>query len=259
MSLAGKYVVVTRARNQASELKEKLEQYGAKTIEFPVIAVVASTNDQEIAQILASLDNYQWILFTSANAAQFFFARMEQYNLTRNSVTARIAAVGPKTARAVENLGGQVDVVAENYRAEGLALALKPHLQAGARVLLPRANIARPSLPQELISWGANVTELTIYDTVKVTANVEKIVEQFVNREIHAVTFTSSSTVQNFCESLPIHRLPELLTGVKIASIGPVTAETARHYGLHVDIIASDYTIDGLVVSLQTLFKEEEE
>jgi uroporphyrinogen-III synthase len=245
--MRGKTVLITRSRDQASELRIKIEQMGGSVIEFPVIQTIPPQDKGPLDQVLRELTTFDWILFTSANGVSFFFQRMEELQITLANVQVKIGAVGPKTAQALAKKGVEVAVTAADFKAEGLLAALEGRLCSGDRILLPRANIARETLPVSLKEWGMNVVEVTAYETVPATEGVEKVVHDLKEGSIHFITFTSSSTVQNFVKALSKEALPELLVNVKIVCIGPITAETALKLGLHVSGVAEEYTIDGLV------------
>lgn len=250
--LFGKRVLVTRARSQASELSEQINELGGEAYEFPLIKMVEPQALPQLDTELKQLSSYDWVMFTSPNGVQFFFKRLRELKIDIRTLTGKIAAVGPKTASMLEERGLTVDVLPGEFLAEGLVESLKSELQPGSKVLLPRADIARETLPRELRTLGMEVTEVDTYDTVIDAQNIGETVSLLEEKAIHIITFTSSSTVKNFVEALKEYDLNELLQGVKIACIGPITADTAKRAGLQVDIMASEYTIEGLVNSLIT-------
>ncbi|GAA4704942.1 uroporphyrinogen-III C-methyltransferase [Brevibacillus fulvus] len=244
--LFGKRVLVTRARSQASELSEQIAELGGEPIEFPLIKMVPPKRQEELDQALRNLSQFDWVMFTSTNGVAFFFKRLRELKLDIRQLRAKIAAVGPKTAAALEEKGLVVEVLPGQFRAEGLLDSLRDQLHAGEKVLLPRADIARETLPRELTRLGLEVTEVDTYDTEIDAENAEETLELLRQGAIQIITFTSSSTVKNFVQALGEQNL-ELLKGVKIACIGPITAETANALGLTVDAVAKDYTIQGLI------------
>jgi uroporphyrinogen-III synthase len=251
--MKGKTVLITRARDQASELKVKIEQKGGLVIEFPVIQTIPPRDMEPLDQALRELASFNWILFTSVNGVAYFFQRMEELNISLSNVQAKIGAVGPKTAQAIQQRGIDVAVTAADFKAEGLLETLQGKLRSSDKILLPRANIARETLPIYLKEWGMKVVEVSAYETIPATEGVEKIVNALKKGLIDFITFTSSSTVQNFVKALSKESLQELLTDIKIVCIGPITAETAVKLGLNVSSVAKEYTIDGLVNSLTQL------
>ena len=244
--LLGKHILVTRARAQASALTEKLTALGAACVETPVIRIVPPADGYAaLDAAIGELHTYHWLIFTSVNGVEHFFARLHHVGRdTRALGYAKVAAIGSATAKALHSYGIDADLVPEEFRAEAVVEALKPILPPRARILLPRAQEARDVLPESLREHGATVDVTPAYETVPELSGGEKLAERLRNGEIDFVTFTSSSTVKNL-----VHQLGNItpLQQVKIACIGPVTAETARSFALEPDIIAENYTIDGLV------------
>lgn len=251
--LFGRRVLVTRSREQASALCAAVEELGGEPIEFPVIQIEEPPDYAPLDRAIARLGHYQWIIFTSANGVRYFFRRLwEQGGDVRDLQGINIAAIGPQTRAAVEGLGIRVTYVPEEYRAEAVVEGLRASLSAGQAVLLPRADIARDVLSRELRQMGLEVDEVTAYCTVAGARNAEPMREMLLAGQIDYITFTSSSTVRNFVQALGEPDLPGLLQSrpVKVAAIGPVTAQTARELGLPVHIQAAKYTIDGLLQAL---------
>ncbi|MGD8188779.1 uroporphyrinogen-III C-methyltransferase [Brevibacillus ginsengisoli] len=245
--LFGKRILVTRARSQASDLSERIAELGGEAYEFPLVKMMPPRESQPLDEALHDLGSYDWVMFTSMNGVAFFFKRMRELKVDIRTMKAKIAAVGPKTAESLEEKGLTVSVLPGEYHAEGLLNSLQGQLKAGEKVLLPRADIARKTLPKELSNLGLEVTEVDTYDTVIDAGNVEETIELLQDKAIQIITFTSSSTVKNFVQAMQGQNLSQLLDGVQIACIGPITADTARSLGLNVDLVANDSTIQGLV------------
>lgn len=243
----GKRILVTRARSQASELSEQIAELGGEPIEFPLVKMVPPHDSKPLDDALRQLGSFDWVMFTSANGVAFFFKRLRELGVDIRSMRAKIAAVGPKTAAVLEEKGLTVEVLPGEFRAEGLLDTLQGQLKPGERVLLPRADIARETLPKALRELGLDVTEADTYDTLIDAENIAETLELLTEGAIHIITFTSSSTVKNFVQAMQGHDLSQLLSRVKIACIGPLTADTARNLGLSVDWVATDYTIQGLL------------
>ncbi|TCP54769.1 uroporphyrinogen-III synthase [Tumebacillus sp. BK434] len=251
----GKRIVVTRSRSQASELSRMIEELGGIPVEFPVIRTDWPDDLEPLDRALSRLGEFDWIILTSVTGVEMFFERMKQTkHVLPPDARARFAAVGSKTAAAIERHGVPVAVTAEEFVAEGLLRALDDQVQPGQQVLFPRANIARKLLPDAMRAKGCLVTEVDAYQTLAVTDEVPALVRAFQANEIHAVTFTSSSTVNNFLAALQGHDCQSLLQGVVLAAIGPITQETAERHGLTVDVTADTYTIPGLVEALDRFF-----
>ncbi|MGO0060191.1 uroporphyrinogen-III C-methyltransferase [Brevibacillus fluminis] len=245
--LFGKRILVTRARSQASELSEQIAELGGEPFEFPLVKMVSPEDSKPLDDAIHQLGSFDWVMFTSANGVAFFFKRLRELGVDIRTMRAKIAAVGPKTAAVLEEKGLTVEVLPGEFRAEGLLDTLQGQLKPGERVLLPRADIARETLPKALRELGLDVTEADTYDTLIDAENIAETLELLQEGAIHIITFTSSSTVKNFVQAMQGHDLTQLLSGVKIACIGPITADTARSLGLAVDWVATDYTIQGLL------------
>ncbi|MBF1682457.1 MAG: uroporphyrinogen-III C-methyltransferase [Selenomonas artemidis] len=247
--LFGKRILVTRARVQASALTEKLTALGAACIEAPVIRIAPPADGYAVLDgAIAELNAYQWLIFTSVNGVEHFFARLHAAGKdTRALGYARVAAIGAATSAALRAFGIRADLVPPEFRAEAVAEELRPLLPPRARILLPRAQEARDVLPDTLRAHGATVDVVAAYETVPEIEDAA-IAQRLASGEIDMVTFTSSSTVKNLVKMLG-NITP--LQQVKIACIGPVTADTARSFALEPDIVAKEYTIDGLVRSIK--------
>ncbi len=251
--LWGKRIVVTRAREQASVLTERLRELGAEPIEYPVIGFAPPEDLRPLDDSVANLGRYDWVIFTSANGVRYFVERLTAARQTSSALRdIRIGAIGPATAAAALAAGLQASFVPDEFVAEAVVAQIGE--VAGRRILLPRADIAREALVAGLEAKGAVVDQVVAYRTVLGEPGVD-VVRMLRDRAIDVVTFTSSSTVKNFFVRLQESGLlPDevrrLLDGVTIATIGPITAGTARDYGLKVAIEAEQYTIPGLVAAL---------
>lgn len=254
--LFGKRILVTRARSQSSELTEMIDALGGESIEFPVIRLVEPRHGDIFNEALQHISNYNWVIFTSVNGVKYFFDRIRKQKIDiRQMANARLAAIGPKTAIALEEKGLLVESIPEEYKAEALIEHLRPLVKENEKILLPRADIAREVLAVELREMGCDVTEVDAYDTKIDATNAHEIVKMLQRQQIHVITFTSSSTVRNFIHALRLATtdMETVLQHTQIACIGPITAKTAESLGLKVDVVAKEYTIDGLVQAVQTL------
>lgn len=253
--LFGKTVVVTRTRQQASDLVARLSALGAECLECPTIKVVAPDDETPLDRAIASLEHYDWVVFTSVNGVNFFFDRVfQQGRDVRALGGVRTAAIGPATAGRLLDFGFRSDIIPESYVAESVIEAFQGEQMKGMQVLLPRAKEARPILPVELEKMGAQVDEVAAYQTKKVSEGMDELVERLGNGTVDMVTFTSSSTVKNFKAALPPDKFEVLMNGVKTACIGPITARTAAEVGLSVDVEAAEYTIPGLCDAILAYF-----
>jgi uroporphyrinogen III methyltransferase/synthase len=253
--LMGRSIVVTRAREQASELVKRLSDLGAECIECPTIKTAPPEDIKPLDTALDHLSSYAWLIFTSVNGVNFFFNRLFEKNKDVRALNhVQTAVIGPATAERLFDFGFKSDIVPESYRAESVVKAFAKEDIAGKKILLPRAKEARPVLPLELTRMGAVVDEVTAYCTKAVKENADVIIERLKERTIDMITFTSSSTVKNFRALLPPEGLDNLIQGVTVAGIGPITADTARNLGFDVHIVAESYTIDGLCEAIQQYY-----
>lgn len=235
--LLNRRVLITRATNQAGSFRARLEALGAKVIEFPVIAVFPPEDARPLERAAAAASSYDWIVFTSANAADVFLPRVKRGGEWR----ARICAVGPATKAAVEAHGLTVAMVPEAFVGEGIAAAFAGHDLSNRRVLLPRAAVARDVVPDALRSLGAKVDVVEAYRT-----GLPEPAPVLPAGPVDWVTFTSSSTVKNF---LALGG-GALLSGAKVASIGPVTSDTLRMHSVRIDAEAAESTTDALASAM---------
>ena len=251
--LFGRGVVITRPEAQTEEFLDLLHSEGARTYLFPTIKIAPPANFSGLDQAVGNMDAYDWLIFTSANAVRFFFQRLqESAKDLRDLKGIRICAIGPTTAREVEKHGINVDLVPDVFTSEGILDAFKKQDMAGKSVLIPRAEKARDALPQGLMQAGARVDGVTAYRTApsgRKKAELDGLMKEGL---VDVITFTSPSTVENFIKIMGADYL--LPPKVKIACIGPVTAEATRKAGLNVDILQERYTVPALVQRLVQYF-----
>lgn len=279
--LQGQRILVTRTREQASFLSERLRELGAIPIEFPTIKIVPPSDWSALDSTLKRLYTdaatgesayYNWLVFTSVNGVTICLERLRTLGYNPGDIRhVRIATIGPATAAALTRYGLSADLVPDEYIAEGVIGALLADAQrrgvalAGQRVLLARAAEARKVLVTELQREGALVDEVAAYSTLPVAADDERgreVLRLLREQQLDILTFTSSSTVRNFvnwlksCEQDATVALMDLVIhSTRIASIGPITSQTARELGLPVTIEAEEFTINGLV---QAICRQEE-
>ena len=248
--LFGQTVAVTRTRQQASDLSEKLTGLGAHVIDAPTIELRPPDEWSGVDEALRSAGRFDWVVFTSANGVAFTRQRLFDLGLDARALgPAKVAAIGDATAAAVRRqLCLNVDLCPGSFVAEALADALKQadHV-AGRRFLLLRADIARPVLRERLQKDGAaEVRDVAIYETRPAAALPQALLDALKAGELNWVTFTSSSTARNFAALLGSDYAEEL-RGVKLASIGPVTTQTLYELGLEPAVEAAIFNVDGLI------------
>ncbi|WP_394766742.1 uroporphyrinogen-III synthase [uncultured Paludibaculum sp.] len=233
---------MTRARSQAGTLSSKLRALGADVIELPVIDFVP------VEFAAPAYRTYDWAIFTSVNGVEFFFDKVKP------ELGPKLCAIGSATAAALRERGLEPSVIPDEYVAESVVAALSGEGLAGQRVLLPRAAVGRDVIPDELTKLGAHVDVLPVYQTI-VPADLAQQAQQVLGAvKPDWITVTSSSTVKNLLAAAG----PELVSAIKLASIGPVTSEVARRHGLSVTVEASPSTIEALLEAMQSWVTQHE-
>jgi uroporphyrinogen III methyltransferase/synthase len=257
--LFGKRVLVTRAREQAGGAAALLRERGADPVVVPTIEIHPPSDPSAmIDAVHAMSERYDWVVLTSANGVDRLWAEMRRQGRDARAFGhAKIAAVGPGTAAALERCGVTADVIAKEHRGEALAAEVLTAMGRGPdarRVLLARAEVARDVVPDALRAAGCEVDVVSVYKTRSPPRPLlEALSSLLEGGEIDAVTFTSSSTVEHLCDALEA-RAVALLARTTVASIGPITTETAKKRGLRVDVTAAEYTLPGLVSALEKHF-----
>jgi uroporphyrinogen III methyltransferase/synthase len=247
--LFGKRILITRAKEQALELSQLLARLGAETIECPTIQIAPPSDWKAVDQAIANLGQFQWLIFTSVNGVIPFMERLRHHGFDARMLAGlTICCIGPRTAQELARHGLRADIVPDEFQAEGVIRALSARGVRGQRILIPRAAVAREILPEQLRAMGAEVQVVTAYRTVLPGTDREGFKERFRRQEVDIITFTSSSTVRNFKALFDSQdEMHKLLGQTVIACIGPITAQTAREYGLTVTIIPAENTIPALV------------
>jgi uroporphyrinogen III methyltransferase/synthase len=259
--LAGRTVVITRARAQAAEFATLLEGYGARVVACPTIEIVEPETYALLDQALDNLYGYDWLIFTSANGVDFFLRRLAALGRDTSELDeVRVCAIGTATAERLTTAHVHVDLVPEQFKAEGVFAALEAYLGGRAQfdrlnVLIPRAEVARDFLPLALADAGARVDTVPAYRTVTPQKNDRAKVEALiVGGAVDCVTFTSSSTVANFAQLFDTNDLRVLLAGIRVACIGDITARTAAEYGLKTDIQPAEFTVPAMAKAIAGYF-----
>ncbi len=254
LPLFGKRVLVTRAEHQIKELSRLLLQRGAVPVEMPVIKIGPPVNWKELDRAITNLKSCDWVIFTSVNAVEIFWERLQVKKLdARQFDGTKIVAIGPATAGALEARGLRPDYVPKTYTSRSLLTGLKKQDVAGRRILLPRADIAGTELNDGLIKLGGKVHQVTAYRTATVTRPLSQAKQMLLNGEIDVITFTSASTVNSLVDILGHKR--EVIKQARLACIGPGTAEALTDKGLKADIVAREHTMSGLVVAIEQYFQ----
>jgi uroporphyrinogen III methyltransferase/synthase len=250
--LFGKSILVPRPAEQGRVTALAIRARGANPLLLPAIEIREPEDSAPLALAIAGLRDFDWVLFTSANGVERFMHALNRAALdARAFANAKIGVIGPKTAASLCSYGLTADVVADEFVGEGLARAVLG-LGVPKRVLLARALVARDSLPELLRGAGAEVDIVPVYETVSAAAS-GALRSSFEKSELDIALFTSSSTVTAVVEALgPSAR--ELLSHVTVASIGPITSQTLAEHGVQVDVVASAFTVDGVLDALEAHF-----
>jgi uroporphyrinogen III methyltransferase/synthase len=259
MPLEGKKILITRAREQSAGFAEHLRKLGAEVVVFPTIEIVPPFRWDKVDEAIDRIESYDWIIFTSVNGVHFFWHRLRERgkNLSLPS-SIKVCAIGPATAKQLKEYGIPVDYIPKEYIAEAILEGFGKMGIQGKRILLARAKIARDVLPKGLNEMGAELDVIEVYRTVKPVGGSKRLRKLFEGGGVDVITFTSSSTVNHFVELLKEENLKGCLKGVVIACIGPVAAQTARSWGMKVEIEAEEYTIPGLTQAIAGYYGKKE-
>lgn len=253
--LFGKRILVTRTMEQAGAFTSILEAAGAEPVAFPTIKTVPPPSWAPLDKAIKRLSTYDWAIFTSVNGVKYFYERLRKLDRDiRELKGVKLCAIGPRTAEEIRALGINVDMTPKKFIAEAVLEALGKRGIKGKRFLLARAMQAREILPTEIKRLGGHIDVVPSYRTIRPRKDLQAARELLQSGGIDVVTFTSSSTVTNFARMFKRSELPGLLKTVKVACIGPVTAETARELGLEVDIMPKNYTIPALTGAMEEYY-----
>lgn len=253
-ALDGKRILLTRAVEQARDLKARLEKMGAVVLLFPAVNFSEPAETTELDRSIRSLNDFDWILFTSANAARFFAARCRKLGAEpSHEVRFRCAAVGPATASVVAAEGFPVDHVAQEFIGSALARELSSFLRE-RKVLLPRSERARLDLPIALREVGALVTQVVAYHTGGVGSIDPEVMRAIRETEVDVISFFSPSAIENMRAELGEELLSRLGAKAKMAAVGPTTAAALRDAGLPVAIQAPLATAESMALAIATYF-----
>jgi len=261
--LFGKRILVTRPKPQANDLVDRLEAMGAEAIEAPMIRIVPPEDFGPLDEACAHAGDYDWIIFSSANAVDAFVDRLLAGPADLRALKGvRLCVVGPTTGDRLARFGLKVDLTPAEYRAEGIVRAvLESGDVKGRKILLPHADIGRDVVAEELRKQGADVTEVIAYRTLVAEPEREgepDIYRMLLERRIDVVTFTSASAVRNFVRVLGAEPAADLLRTTVVASIGPVTAEAASQFNIQSTVVPANYTIPALVDAIVDYFQKKQ-
>jgi uroporphyrinogen III methyltransferase / synthase len=261
--LLGRTIVITRALAQAAEFAAELERYGARVVACPTIEITAPESYAPLDDAIENLYGYDWIIFTSVNGVDYFLKRLTELGHETSELDdLRVCSIGEATAVRLRDAQIHVDVVPEQFKAEGVFDALTSYLGGpqglhALNFLIPRAAVARDYLPLALEGAGARVDVIAAYRTVRPESSDRGRVEALLaGGAVDCITFTSSSTVANFAQLFDATDLSELLEGVAVACIGDITASTAAEYNLRTDIQPREFTVTALARSIADYYSQ---
>jgi len=262
--LAGRTIVITRALAQAADFVAALEGYGARVLLCPTIEIAEPESYERLDEALDHLYGYDWIVFTSVNGVDYFLRRLETREQQISELDAlRVCAIGEATAERLHNAHVHVDVIPEEFKAEGVFAALERY--AGSRetlaqlnFLIPRAAVARDYLPATLEEAGARVDVVTAYRTIQPDGlDRGRVSAMLAGGGADCIAFTSSSTVRNLALLFDTNDLSGVLSGITIACIGDITARTAAEYGLTTNIRPEEFTVPALAKAIAEYFAKQ--
>jgi uroporphyrinogen III methyltransferase/synthase len=249
LPLAGLRVLVTRARAQASQLTTRLRDFGAGVLEYPTIEIRPLADTSKLDAALGRLGSFAWVVLTSVNGVEAVVSRLNALGRdARAFAGSRVCAIGPATAGALGRSGIRADWVPTQFMSDAIVREFPEQDLRGAELLLARADIAPPNLAERLRGLGARVTDVAAYLTVSSGESRAHLEHALEAGDVDLITLTSSSTARNLVDALGTRR--DLLNGISVASIGPVTSRTARELGLRIDVEAAQHTIEGLVAAI---------
>ena len=250
--LFGKTIIVTRSRDQASVFSDQLIDLGANVLEYPTINITDPDDFGPLDRELKNLGSTDWLIFTSVNGVDAFFNRIFELGRdVRDLKGVKICSIGPSTTERIKGFHVSIDCQPPKYVAESVIEALKKVDEIkGKRFLMPRTDIARSYIPEELEKLGAEVSDIIAYKTELATDGDNIVLDKLKDGEVDIVTFTSASTVKNFVKIIGEDNLSAFKDNVQFASIGPITNESAKGMDIEISIKAEEYTIPGLVQAI---------
>lgn len=258
MDLKGKNILVTRAKAQASALSLQIKKFGGNPVEMPLITCKAVVDKTAITNVINSLNTYNWLVFTSKNGIDFFFQELKNAGKEVSLLEqCKIAVVGAKTEVILKEYGLKADLIPPHFVAESLLTELLKKVKIGETVLIARGSLARNVIGDGLRENDIFVNELDVYETVMEKSSKAKLYDLIKKGQIDVVTFTSSSTVDNFVHLLEGTNWRDYIDKLIFASIGPITTEEMKKHQLPVHTEPIQYTLQGMLDSVMEKLKEE--
>jgi uroporphyrinogen-III synthase len=253
--LQNRTILITRAKEQSSNFAEQVVKLGGTPIVIPLIAFRPAPLSIAEKQLLMNTQKFKWIIFTSVNGVEYFFQLYEKLNDEQPVILGRFAVVGEKTKRALAKKGYTASLIPEEYVAEGLVKAFQDYDIQEENILYIRGNLSRDVIPFHLGEQGANVTKLTVYETI-CPVKRQELIEVFKKHVVDAITFTSPSTIKHFVHLLKGTDWNSWIQNTAVCCIGPITKRTAIEYGMVPKIVPNTYTMEHLLEELEAFFRK---
>lgn len=250
-SLKNKTILITRPKDQVSEFSQLIRQYGGNPVDLPSTEIKPVESWYKVDRAIRKITSFHWVLFTSANGVHFFLSRMRVRGIPFPGSGVKVAAVGNKTAKKLEELNIKVDYIPARFSGAHLARELQIH--KGDKILIPRGNKGKKSLVEQLVEKGAVPVDLRVYHTVYYQLENSEI-RDVLQRDIDVFTFTSPSTVEVFDQR--VKNLNISLKNPVIACIGHITQKALQDRGYKVDIVPSEHTLEGMLEEIARYFSQ---
>jgi uroporphyrinogen-III synthase len=253
LPLLGKRILVPRGKKEAKAFSKLVEKYGGVPMEIPLLSFRPIVPSEEMKEIMNQINTYDWIIFTSNVTVETFLALTK----IQSDSLPRIAVIGKRTSEVLTSKGYTVDFVPDEYVAEGFVREFLPLVQKGMKVLLPKGNLARDYIAEELTAARAHVDELVVYETYLPEESKSKLKAAISEKQIDILTFTSPSTVDHFMEVINENGLHPFLEDCLISCIGPITKERIESLGLCVHVIPETYTVEDMLKKIINYLEQE--
>ncbi|MGM0844052.1 MAG: uroporphyrinogen-III synthase [Bacillota bacterium] len=253
LPLAGREILVTREAKAADKMGDIIMKYGGIPRIIPLISFRPYQDEKE-RTYLEKLKSYEWIFFTSKNGVHFFFEKLKKHRLTLEGTSTKFAVVGEKTSQALQEYGITAEFVPQYYSAVDFSKEFLETVTEAGPVLLSKGNLAKDTIAVRFRERGISIDEWITYETYFPRDSEKRLITLLQERQLAAITFTSPSTVKRFMKVIRDHHLDFILEDLVAACIGPVTKEAADHFGLTVQVVPENYTVEDMIEDLAGYF-----
>lgn len=248
--LKGKSVLIPRSKKQAASLVKKVEAYGGRAIEIPLLAFKDVKIPLDVQQRCIEESYYEWLIFTSSNGVRAFFQQLPNFQ----QKMIKVAAIGEKTTRVLREYGVSVHFIPSEYVAETFVQEFLPVLKGNDKVLIVKGNLARDYLYTMLKKTRSQIEEIIVYETYFPEESEKLLTEKLAAKKLDVLIFTSASTVDHLMFVVDKYKLHQQLENCTIVSIGPVTRDRLSYYQLEADVMPRNYTVDSMLEALICYF-----